>query len=61
VSYLVADLVADEVKPHATSESLTLTAWSVTVRAMFETEAHSMDKESLVKVTVSCGDLNSEN
>jgi hypothetical protein len=26
VSYLVADLVADEVKPHATSESLTLTA-----------------------------------
>jgi hypothetical protein len=57
----VAELVAKEMKPHATGESLTLTDRSVTLRTMFGTEAQKMDKESLVNATVSCGDLNCEN
>jgi hypothetical protein len=57
VSYLVAELVAQEMKPHATGESLILPACSVIVRTMFGAEGLSKDTESLVKAIVSCGDL----
>lgn len=60
MSYLVAELVAEEMKPKATSASLILPVWSVTVRTMTGTEAHSKDKESLVNAIVSYGELNCE-
>jgi hypothetical protein len=41
VSYLVAELVAQEIKPHATGESLIIPACSATVRIMFGTEAQN--------------------
>jgi len=60
-SYLVAELVAKEMKLHATGESLIHPASSVNVRTMFGTESYSKDKESLANTTLSCGDLNCEN
>jgi len=59
-SYLVAQLVAEELKLHATGESLIHPTSSVNVRTMFGTESHSKDKELLTNTTLSCGDLNCE-
>jgi len=59
-SYLVAELVAEEMKLHATGESIIHPASSVNARTMFGTESHSKDKESLANATLSCGDLNCE-
>jgi hypothetical protein len=43
-SYLVAELVAEEMKLHATGESLIHPAWSVNVRTMYRTECHARIK-----------------
>lgn len=44
VSYLEVELAAEEMKHHATGESLTHPAWSVNVRTIYGTKPHARIK-----------------